>query len=227
MHPLPILLTRPEADARRLAARLPALGAGRIEISPLLRIEPVGAAPVEARAVLLTSANAVAAARGGLTPGLPAWVVGPRTAEKAARAGLDVRGVAADVEALIALVPPDAPPLVHLRGSVTRGDLAGGLRARGMTVSEMVVYRQVPQPLSGTATALLRAGPCLVPLYSPRSAALLGRACPAGARSNLRLLALSRAVAGACPVEPSGTSESPDGKGMMALIQSALATIRG
>lgn len=226
MHPLPILLTRPEADARRLAARLAALGADRVESSPLLRIEPVGAVPADVSALLLTSANAVAAV-GALPRGVPTWVVGPRTAEMAARAGADVRGVAPEAAALIAMVPADAPPLVHLRGSVTRGDVAGGLRARGLSVSEVVVYRQVPQPLSAAATALLAAGPCLVPVYSPRSAALLGQACPPEGRGNLRLLALSDAVAKACPVLPWGTSNRPDGEGMIDLIRTALLTIRG
>lgn len=226
MHPLPILLTRPEADARRLAARLWALGAGQVEISPLLRIEPVGAVPLDLSALLLTSANAVAAV-GALPRGVPAWVVGPRTAEMAARAGADVRGVAAEAAALIAMVPADAPPLTHLRGSVARGDVAGGLRARGLSVSEVVVYRQVPQALSAVTLTLLASGPCLVPVYSPRSAELLGQACPAEAWGNLRLLALSEAVAEACPVLPMGVSERPDGKSMIDLIQRALLTIRG
>ena len=228
MPPLPVLLTRPEDDARRLAAELRAMGAGHVEISPLLRIEGTGHVPPLSEGVILTSGNAVRMLRGRSDlAGRPAWVVGARTARMAREAGFDVRAVAEDAAALVALVPDDAPPLVHLHGEVTRGDVAGRLRARGLQVAEAVIYRQVPVDLSASARALLLAGPVLVPLYSPRSAALFARACPPAARATLRILALSDAVAQACPAAPVAVSAAPDGEAMRELLRKELGRIGG
>lgn len=217
MRQPPVLLTRPVAVAMPLAELLRARGV-TVTVSPLIRIDPVGEVPNVAGA-LLTSGAAVARimAAGGVS-GTPAWVVGPRTAELARAAGFDVRGVGRDVAALVDLVPDDAPPLTHLRGEETRGDLAARLAARGLQVSEAVIYRQSAQPLSPEGETLLRSGPVLIPLYSPRSAVLLAQACPPGSQRNFRLLALSPAVAAACPVPPLGVSETPDGTGMLALL---------
>ncbi len=175
-----------------------------------MRTEPVGEVP-GVEAALLTSGAAVARiAADGPVPGTPAWVVGPRTAQMARAAGFEVRGTAADVDALVGLVPPDAPPLTHLRGAHTRGDLAARLAARGLRVSEAVIYRQVALPLSEGAIALMRSGPVLVPLYSPRSARLFGAACPSGCRGALRLLALSRGGrAGGARSAASGSRRCP------------------
>lgn len=227
MRPLPVLLTRPEADARRVAAQIRALGAA-VVVSPLMRIGPTGGLPAMTGGVLLTSTNAVSMFVELHGPkGLPAWVVGPRTAEAARAAGFAVRGMAATVDALMKVVPLDAPPLVHLRGEMTRGDLAGRLRERGLSVGEAVIYRQIATPLTDAARILLSRAPTLVPLYSPRSAALLRDACPAEAVCNLRLLALSDAVAEACPVVPLGVSDTPDGAGMMRLIAEHLVPMDG
>lgn len=222
MRPFPVLLTRPRADAERLAAQLRAAGAERVTISPILRIVPVGAVP-DAAALLLTSGNVVDVYRavGGI-PGLPTWVVGPRTAARAREAGLDVRGVAADVEALAMLVPLDAPPLVHLRGAAARGDLVGALRARGIAASEAVVYAQEAVPLDEVARALLKEEPVLAPLYSPRSAALLMAELDTVMRLNLRPVCLSVAVAQACRIPPLAIADAPDGAAMLRAILSSL-----
>ncbi|SDZ02790.1 uroporphyrinogen-III synthase [Jannaschia faecimaris] len=228
MHALPVLLTRPAEDSLRLATQLRRFGAQEVVIAPLMRLEVDAALPPIAGGVLLTSRNAVAAFVAGQgAPGLPAWVVGPGTAAEAVKAGFHVRAVAPNVEALVDMVPEDAPALVHLRGVVTRGDLAARLSARGLRVTEAVTYRQAPQPLTPAAISLLRRGPVLVPLYSPRSASLFADACPTEALDHLRLLALSPAVAKACPVCPLAISETPDGEGMLALIRDSLPAIGG
>lgn len=219
MRPLPVLLTRPLEDSERLARRLRAGGAERVTIAPLIRIVPCGVMPRLDGGVLLTSGNAVAAyvAAGG-RGGLPAWTVGPRTAALARAAGFDVRGVAADAASLARIVPQDAPPLVHLRGEVARGDLAGALRARGIAASEAAIYAQEALPLTDEATALVAAGPVLAPLYSPRAAAHLMAACPPGMRENLRPVCLARAVAEACAMAPLAVAVRPDGAAMVEAI---------
>src|SRR5438552_13213630 len=89
-----VLVTRPEPDGERTAAKLRAGGA-EVLLAPLLQIEPfrdvaLGNGPWVALA--LTSANAVPAItqhpRRGELLALPAYVVGQRTAEPARAAGL-------------------------------------------------------------------------------------------------------------------------------------------
>ncbi len=224
MQAMPILLTRPRAQSETLAETLRAAGAGRILIAPLIEIVPGDRLPDVPGGALLTSANA---ARAWTTlngrPGLPAWVVGPGTASAARAAGFDVRGVAPDATALASLVPPDAPPLVHLRGTVQRGDLAGALRARGISAIDAVLYDQEARSLTPAARALLEEGPVLVPLYSPRTAARLRTECPAALTGHLRVVALSDAVAAESPVPPLAVAATPDGPAMLRAI---LANLR-
>ncbi|UWQ17773.1 uroporphyrinogen-III synthase [Jannaschia sp. M317] len=224
---LPVLLTRPEAASLPLARDLRARGA-EVVVSPLLRIVPVAALPQLAAGLIFTSPNGVAAYRGlGGPPGLPVWCVGPRTGAEAQAAGLDLRGTAPDAATLAQAIPADAPPLLHLRGAVQRGDLASDLRARGLAAQDAVIYRQDALPLSAPAVRVL-SRPTLVPLYSPRTAGLLVAGCPAGLLANLRPLALSAAVARALPVS-APIAKTPDGAAMYRAILSAVfgSTVEG
>ena len=216
----PVLLTRPRAASERTAAALAPIGC---LVAPLLAYVCKGAAPRSARALLLTSAQGVAAwAAAGGAAGLPAWCVGPRTADLARAAGHDVRGQAATAEALAALVPPGAPSLVHARGAHVAGDLAGALRARGLEVAEAVLYEAVARPLSEAARARARAGPVVAPAYSPRAARRLGNEWPADALHHLMPVALSDAVARALPVPPVAVAAAPEGAAMLDAIRSAV-----
>ncbi|CUH09357.1 uroporphyrinogen-III synthase [Jannaschia seosinensis] len=230
MHPVPpvppVLLTRPAADSKRLAEMLRGEGVEAI-VAPLLRIVPQGPLPEIPGGVLLTSGNGVDSYvfLGG-AGGRPAWVVGPRTARRAAAAGFDLCGVAPDAAALAEIVPQDAPPLVHLRGAVQRGDLAARLRVRGLFVAEAVIYRQEPVPLAEAARAALSAGPVVAPLYSPRTARLLGDALSPREAGNLRAICLSAAVADAlrdsAGIAPVVTAGAPDGGAMLRAIRAHL-----
>ncbi|SFJ26732.1 uroporphyrinogen-III synthase [Jannaschia pohangensis] len=221
--PLPVLLTRPLADAEALAAQLRAEGVERVVISPLLRIVAFGDLPALTGGLIFTSVNAVEAfaALGGRR-GLPAWVVGPRTAAAAEAAGCEVQGVAPDAATLVLTIPADAPPLTHLRGDVQRGDLAADLTARGLKAVSQVIYRAEAQALSPDAVEVIAAGPVLAPLYSPRSAALLFEAVPGDRYDRILAICLSRAVADACPVPPLAVSDRPDGPAMMQTIRNNL-----
>ena len=218
MATTPILLTRPAGDSERFARRLglPCM------IAPLLEVVHLGPAP-RAEALLLTSANAVAAwVAGGGARGLPAWCVGPGTAARAREAGLDVRGVAPTAAALAAAVPDGAPPLLYVRGVEARGDLVGALRARGVEARETVLYEALARPLDEAAARLARAGPVLAPVFSPRSAGLLAAGWPDGALGHLRAVALSGAVAAALPVAPVAVAARPDGAAMVEAVRAAI-----
>ena len=148
-----LIVTRPEPDGARTAAKLRACGHD-VELVPLLRIEPVreadfGAGPFAA--VLITSANALSAIashqRIAELRSLPAFVVGRRTAEAAHAAGFtDVLSADGNQRDLVRLVrariaASEHKPLLYLAGEDRSGDLGADLAALGLPVRTVVVYR--------------------------------------------------------------------------------------
>lgn len=198
-------------------------------VSPVIEVvpQPFDVAAVSGAELVFTSANAVraAAARVNLC-GKRAWVVGPRTAEAARREGMDVVSADGDADALLALLCKAGPeaPLVHLRGVHTRGDIAGRLSAAGLPTQSVIVYDQRPRALTAEAVGLLAGkAPVLIPLYSPRTARLLGDAC-AGIRAPATVVAISNATASAWP--HGGRMiicKLPNGRAMMQAIADAAA----
>ncbi|BBK34599.1 uroporphyrinogen-III synthase [Stella humosa] len=213
-----VLLTRPEAESRALAAELAAAGILSV-VAPVLRIEPVPEAAADlqqgldgARALLFTSAQAVAAfARLSARRDLPVFAVGPATAAAARDAGFAaVEGADGDGAALALLVAarlePGAEPLVHPAGADVAGDLPGALEKAGFQLRRVVLYKaEAVDGLPAAARDALRAGTLDgVLLFSPRTAArfaeLVTSAGLAGSPSDIRLpvaYCLSPAVAAA------------------------------
>lgn len=197
-----ILLTRPLTQAERFAqecrAEFPDLS---ILISPILRIEarPLTRSLKGVAGLILTSENAVRvlASTGAKVAGLRALCVGDRTAAAARSIGLDAASTGGSADELVVsvLATPATGPLLHLRGAEAHGEIAARLSAEGWKVDEVIIYDQRPMELSPVAHALLaRAYPVVLPLFSPRSAELLGIAV-GRARSPLRIVALSSVVA--------------------------------
>jgi uroporphyrinogen-III synthase len=150
-----ILLTRPEPDGLRSAARLRARGHD-VVLAPLMRAETLKAdfdGPFAA--VLMTSANAARAAvehpRFSELKRLPVVTVGDHSAEVARAAGfvevVSAQGALDDLVRLTAARFPNAR-LLYLAGEDRAGDLAVELAGHGIAVETAVVYRAV------TATAL-------------------------------------------------------------------------
>lgn len=230
---LPVLVTRPEPQATRFAARISEAFGARVRpvLTPVLA--PVFLAPVLPAgpfgAVILTSETAVAAAQRLKAQGasLPttAFCVGDRTAQCAASAGFSATSAGADAQALARLVVArrEEGPFLHLRGRDTRGGLMAALRAAGVTARDCIVYAQDPVPLSEKARQTLVApGPVLVPLFSPRTATLFFAALESAPfMAELTVVAMSPAVARACPPGMCRhilTAEQPDAEGMMAVL---------
>jgi uroporphyrinogen-III synthase len=151
---LRILVTRPDDEAQRTAAALRALGHEPV-IASVLHIvarpdADLGAGPWDG--VLMTSGNAARAIvrhpRGEELKGLPLFAVGPQTAA-AARAGgfSDVTASEGDSTALMRLVcdrrKNPASRLLYLAGNDVARDLAGELRACGLSVTAVVVYHAI------------------------------------------------------------------------------------
>lgn len=182
MRPVPTLaLIRPEAASRALANRIQAAIGHKIPtlIAPVITVAPLPATydPAPYAGLILTSANAVAFADG--LAGRPVWCVGTRTAQAARARGAIVAAEATDADALIGLLA-DKPPgskLLWLRGAHVASDIAARLTKRGVETDAVVIYDQPAQPPDPTLIQALRGqAPVILPLYSPRSARLIGQA---------------------------------------------------
>ncbi|MEN3381543.1 MAG: uroporphyrinogen-III synthase [Hyphomicrobiales bacterium] len=203
-----VLLTRPEPDGLRSAARLRALGHDVI-LAPLMRGETLKAdfgGPFAA--VLMTSANAARAIlehpRLAELRALPVCTVGDHSAEVARAVGfaevVSAQGALDDLVRLVAARFANAR-LLYLAGEDRAGDLAAELAGHRIKVETAVVYRAVaattlpPEVAQALGANQLDA----VLHYSRRSAAtLLQLAAAAGAVNTLLGLAhycLSDAVA--------------------------------
>ena len=210
------LLTRPEAQSRAFAAELPGIKA---LIAPILRIEPVDfdrARLQSAPGFVFTSANAVPFA--GAAQGRPALCVGTQTAEAARAAGFQVTQGPGDALGLLPLLEGRADWL-HLHGLH---------RARELPVPGMAVYDQVAQPLSDAArNALSQPQPIILPLFSPRSARLLGPPL-AGAQASIATVAISAAADAAYdgPANLRRVAAAPERAAMRAAILSLVGTER-
>ena len=168
-----VVVTRAPEQASRMVERLASLGASVVEL-PVIATEAApdgGAALAEAAGrlaegrygwVALTSANAANRLLGQLgtyANAAPAkWAaLGEGTAAALRRAGVEPE-VVADVSTSAGLLDafPPAPigsggsgddparTVLFPRAERVRGALAGGLRARGWAVDEVVAYRTVP-----------------------------------------------------------------------------------
>ena len=226
-----VLLTRPAAQSASFAQSLQARVEGlRVVVSPLMvTVFHTVTLPKEPlQGVILTSQTGAEAA-GRLRTQLPdlAYCVGDRTAQVAREAGFRVQSAQGDAEALLALILREKPQaLIHLRGREARGDLAQRLSAAGVFTQERVVYAQDAQPLSDDAVAVLSGkAPVLVPLFSPRSAEILGAAWQGlTTHAPLVVVAISQAVAEAaafCPTKPV-LSAHPDAPSMLDAVLAQL-----
>ena len=191
-----LLLTRPRAASERFAQGLEGFN---IVIAPLMEIVATGAA-VDldgATALILTSENAVP-----FLPkaALPAYCVGPRTAEAARAAGFVAEVVGPDAEGLVHGLIERAPKgaLLHVHGAPTRGDVVARLQAADLDVRGVAVYAQRPIAPDARFHAALSADRVVVPLFSPESAALFAEAAPQSLE-NATILAMSPAVKQALP----------------------------
>ena len=201
-------------------------------ISPLIGIEVTGPLPdlSAARGLIFTSANGVRAylALGGRLD-LPVYAVGGATALVAREAGMSCESTNGNAQGLISWLIEKRPtsPLCHMRGTHARGNVSERLSAAELPTSEAIIYDQPALALSEAAkTALAGKAPVVVPLYSPRSAALLSeklRIRPP--QAPLLVAALSEAVANAATsphIMVMKTAPSPCSAHMLPMIAQLL-----
>lgn len=208
--PPTVLLTRPQADSQRFAARL---AGAAVVISPVLRIVPVAhdaARLAKAPGLVFTSVHAVPAAGPGR--GRVAFCVGPRTAAVARAAGFAVTEGPGDAAGLAPLLAQAELPLIHPRGAHL---------ARDLGVPGVVVYDQRPAALTDQARALLAGrAPVILPLFSPRSARLLAeQAWRAAAPLWLAAISATTDAAWDAPAAYRGIAAKPAAESMPQLVQ--------
>jgi uroporphyrinogen-III synthase len=178
-----LLVTRPEGEAERTAARLRGRG-HEVWLAPLLRIEPVtdlAFGPGPWAAVAFTSANAVRAvsshSRISELTSLPAYTVGARTREAAIAAGFaGARSAEGDVEDIARLIAANTDaglPLLYFAGAERAGDLATALAPSGCIVETVIAYRaRLVSDFDADVRAAVAAGRIEAVLhYSARTAA--------------------------------------------------------
>lgn len=211
-----VLITRPEAEAASLRARLADRGIAA-DCAPLLeiRIRRDTALPLDGvSGLLFTSANGVRAFAANATRrDLAVWAVGEASAQAARAAGFgDLHTAGGDVEKLAALVRAQARPqdgaLLHVAGSVLAGDLQALLQADGFSVRRAVLYEAAAATAlpAETAAAFAAGQYDAVLFFSPRTAATFARlalaaGCADGAVSTMAAC-LSANVAAAVDVLP-------------------------
>lgn len=177
----PIVITRHIRAAKLTAAQLRVAGADKapIVISPLIQIHQTSRKLNlnTQQSVVFTSENGVMAAP--IPPeGMTAWCVGNRTAHAAQEKGYNVIAANGNAEHLIAIIISSAPknPIVWLRGNHIAVDIEKRLRKVGITICSKVVYDQTYCQLTEEAVDILKSKSCIIPIYSPRTAAIFSKA---------------------------------------------------
>lgn len=219
-----LIITRPEPDGSRFAGLVQGAVDIEVMLSPLLEIVPLEA-KCTSNAYIFTSTNGVAQTKRLGLRGVRAWCVGDRTAEMARAAGYDSISARGTVEDLISLILAQKPQgaIAHIRGKEARGDLGPRLRAAGIKCSDVIAYEQRPLPLSPEVKAKIEGGdPVIIPLFSPKSAALLVEQTRIG--PNAVLLAMSEAVAKVFPAGRAHVVSEPNG---LAMLNAVIAQCRG
>lgn len=232
-----VLVTRPQWDAARTAARLAELGHQAV-VEPLLAVEPIAIEKIPQgpfAALAATSANAMRVA-GGMAAldslrALTLHAVGNRTAIAAREAGFKI-AIDADGDAvalaqnLSRYVKPPARVL-HLAGEERQQELGPLLAVHGIEVEVLSLYRMHTADRLGAAAASISAGQVDAVLhFSPRSAAtfaaLVKQRGLAEAARALRHLCLSHAVA--APLAAIGVkaevAAAPNEAALLALLNS-------
>lgn len=224
-----LLLIRPEGQSKRLLSECEAVFGGAITavISPVIRIERVDTAydPAAHDGLILTSVNAVRNAHG--LAGNRLYCVGNRTCMAAEAAGGEVIFCAPTAAALVKQVKGASigGKMLWLRGKHVSSDIENELNLAGIETVSAIIYDQVAQaPGVALREAISGDMPAILPLYSQRSACLLGRDVDA-LGTGLHVIAISDSVARAWQQETGANCEicdAPDAGEMIDKIDAAL-----
>ena len=172
-----ILLTRPIEASIRIQGELLAINNQLdICISPLIEIQyPTYDFPQQQYSgYVFTSENAILSllSKGVNLGRVNVYCVGNQTRAQANIAGYNVIQTFNRVEEMVMEKSEFPDKLFYFRGEHVSRDLKLVLGNMGIEVEELIVYNQQECPLAKEALTLLSEKPCLIPLYSARTARL-------------------------------------------------------
>lgn len=214
-----LIVTRPAGPGREFSEAISSQIGDAVEIiqSPLIEIVELDITLPNADGLILTSTNGVMqAVRLNAGMGMPVWCVGERTAGHALNAGFDVKAFEHNGAALVKLMRKARPSgaIIHLRGKHTTGNISGALRNDGIRCDEVITYDQKALTLSETAQDATNGDrPVIFPLFSPRTATILGRAGPF--KAPVHVVAISSAALPAIPAVSHYVAVRPDRDAMV------------
>ncbi|WP_164736668.1 uroporphyrinogen-III synthase [Pararhodobacter zhoushanensis] len=223
-----LLLTRPLPQSNRFAAEaFESCPPHEVVIAPLSEVVgvPFDARVFDrARGLVLTSANAVPFLP--KLPPMPAWCVGPATAQAAKAAGFEPRDGGGEAGALIETLTRDAPegPLVHAHGVHLARDLVAALPQ--LDLQGVAVYEAQGCEFPPGLAEQLAGRRVVVALFSPRAAKRFANQSGIDAVSDLTLIAISANCAAALPDTLRAhavIAEAPDGAAMLRAVKEALS----
>ena len=174
-----VLVLRPEAEGRRVAAILEARGHQSI-LAPIIQISPTGA-PIPTGPfdfIIATSANALGVVNGSMPPrllGLPLYGVGTQVEEAAKSAGFapvfSSALTAAQLSGQIIGERRAGSHALYLAGQPRKPDLESALMSAGLRVTAVDLYRACPvAKLPQPAAEALKEGVDIVLHFSRASA---------------------------------------------------------
>lgn len=221
-----LIITRPKADAERLAARLTSRGHTPV-LCPLMKIthrRNIVLPSVKLQAVCASSANGLDAdVDWSRLAALPFHAVGPQSADAAQRRGFRAVHIATggNLTGLVAVIAAKASPaagaVLYLSGADVSGDLVGLLGPHGIAVERVIAYDVLPTHPENLSTTITGADGVM--LYSPRAAKLWVAATSNIDTAALHHFCLSAKVAAQLPPAASITiAQTPDDRGMMELL---------
>ena len=226
-----LIVTRPKAQGQAFVEAVSSEWIAPVPtiLSPLIAIKakPVAVDLQAVTNVIFTSTNGVAAARDlGFASGTTAWCVGAKTAGRAKDAGFNSVVGPGDADGLLGLIKDAGPSglFAHIRGTHSRGEIAARLTEAGIPCLDVVAYDQVAHALSKDAQdRLALPNPVVLPLFSPRTAAIFADHAPFYAP--LHVIAISQSVAAAVKdvtPQPVAVAAVPDEGAMVHLTCATL-----
>ncbi len=193
-----LLLTRPQTASEKFLRDLERVLDRRVAavISPIMQIVDFGELPdvSTVETIIVTSAHSVRRlGRAGELDGRRVAAVGQVTSDLAKDFGARIVAVGMTADELFERRRDLIAPCLHCRGVHSVGSLASRLSQAGFSTDEVVIYDQLPSPLSPAARRALESEPRVIaPVFSPRSAELLSAEIPDS--TSLEVIAISDAT---------------------------------
>jgi len=225
-----LIITRPKLQGIAFAAQLRLAWDEDLHVilSPLLQIVSCPVVVPDVAGLIFTSVNGVAQTEIlGLDKSLATYCVGEKTALASKDVGFDPMFGPGTVEGLAQLIikSKNKGPFAHIRGRHSRGGLSHTLTHAGVICHDVIAYEQLKLELTIEAkNALAGENPVVLPLFSPRTSAILKSNVPFAAP--LHTVAISQAAQPEISSVTSTIAIKPNGNAMLDATINCLNRLR-